>query len=450
MITFSTIQKSQLEGASRLDAEYYQPEYLQYIETLHKFETQSLDSLVTKIDVGFVSSMTSHFQDKGIPLLRTQNVSEFVLNLEKGMVYIDEDFHKRLKKSQVFPGYVLLARSGSIGNAAVVPEHFPVANSADIILIQTKQEILPEFLTAFLNSKYGRFQIERAESGGLQGHINLYSLQNLQLPVLSLDLQQTIKQTILEGFKLSEQSESLYKEAENLLLEELGLKGFQITENLSYIVNYSDTKKVKRIDADYFQPKYDKLISKIKNQNAKSLLEVIQDVPARFVLKPDENYRYVELADINFSVGIIDGFSEVLGKEAPSRAKRLLKSGDVIVSSIQGSLEKVALVDKEQDGNLASTGFFQFRSDQILPEVLLVIAKSIILQWQLERECSGTILSAVPQESLKRLIVPVLPKSSQQKIADLVRRSHQARKKSKELLETAKRNVEEMIEKGSD
>jgi len=450
VITFSTIQKSQLEGASRLDAEYYQPEYLQYIETLHKFETQSLDSLVTKIDVGFVSSMTSHFQDKGIPLLRTQNVSEFVLNLEKGMVYIDEDFHKRLKKSQVFPGYVLLARSGSIGNAAVVPEHFPVANSADIILIQTKQEILPEFLTAFLNSKYGRFQIERAESGGLQGHINLYSLQNLQLPVLSLDLQQTIKQTILEGFKLSEQSESLYKEAENLLLEELGLKGFQITENLSYIVNYSDTKKVKRIDADYFQPKYDKLISKIKNQNAKSLLEVIQDVPARFVLKPDENYRYVELADINFSVGIIDGFSEVLGKEAPSRAKRLLKSGDVIVSSIQGSLEKVALVDKEQDGNLASTGFFQFRSDQILPEVLLVIAKSIILQWQLERECSGTILSAVPQESLKRLIVPVLPKSSQQKIADLVRRSHQARKKSKELLETAKRNVEEMIEKGSD
>ena len=38
----------------------------------------------------------------------------------------------------------------------------------------------------------------------------------------------------------------------------------------------------------------------------------------------------------------------------------------------------------------------------------------------------------------------------QQKIADLVKKSHEARKKSKELLEEAKRKVEEMIEKGGE
>ncbi|MBI2888378.1 MAG: hypothetical protein HYY10_00455 [Candidatus Liptonbacteria bacterium] len=46
-------------------------------------------------------------------------------------------------------------------------------------------------------------------------------------------------------------------------------------------------------------------------------------------------------------------------------------------------------------------------------------------------------------------MVPVLPKTTQKKIAELVRQSHAARKKAKELLEEAKCKVEEMIEKTS-
>ena len=38
MITFSIIQKSQLEGALRLDAEYYQPEYLENDRKLRKVD----------------------------------------------------------------------------------------------------------------------------------------------------------------------------------------------------------------------------------------------------------------------------------------------------------------------------------------------------------------------------------------------------------------------------
>ncbi|MBI2050205.1 MAG: hypothetical protein HYT31_00185 [Parcubacteria group bacterium] len=54
----------------------------------------------------------------------------------------------------------------------------------------------------------------------------------------------------------------------------------------------------------------------------------------------------------------------------------------------------------------------------------------------------------MPGESLKSVLVPVLPKSTQQKIADLVRQSHEARKKAKDLLDEAKRTVERLIEQG--
>jgi len=152
------------------------------------------------------------------------------------------------------------------------------------------------------------------------------------------------------------------------------------------------------------------------------------------------------LADIDSSIGIIHSVNKVKGGEAPSRARRLLKEGDVIVSSVEGSLEKVALVDREHDTCLASTGFFQFRPLNILPEVLLVLSKTIILQLQLKKLCSGTILTAVPKESLRDTIIPIIPLSIQQEIASLVQQSHEARKKAKELLEIAKRAVEIAIE----
>lgn len=67
---------------------------------------------------------------------------------------------------------------------------------------------------------------------------------------------------------------------------------------------------------------------------------------------------------------------------------------------------------------------------------------------QLKKECAGTILTAVPNESLKKILVPIIPDKTQQKIDSLVQQSHEARRKAKYLLEEAKRKVEEAIENG--
>lgn len=150
------------------------------------------------------------------------------------------------------------------------------------------------------------------------------------------------------------------------------------------------------------------------------------------------------------SVGVIYNSDEIRSEDAPSRARRILRKDDVIVSSVEGSLEKIALVSKEQEGSLASTGFFQLRPKNILPEVLLVLSKSIIIQSQLKKECAGTILTAVPNEALKRIIIPNVPDKLQKKIASLVQQSHEARRKVKELLEEAKSEVEKAINKAQE
>lgn len=455
MIIFSIIRKSQLEGATRLDAEYYQPEYLELENKITSVKFRSIKDLSEKVFSGpFGSTLKSEsYQDSGIPFIRIGDISDIFIDKDN-LVYISKKEHERIYSTHLNIGDIVLSKIATVGRLSVIDDELGEVNISENnigIRLQSLDENIRAYTLFFLLSKFGQMQIFRRASGNIQLKLNVSDIESITLPITK-DSQNKIfadyySRLMIERKKFI----AFYQQAENLLLEESGLKDFKNEESLFSIVNLSEMKNAKRFDAEYFQSKYEKLVKKIKGYSNKKLEDVVESVPAKFDVskKPNETFKYVELSNINSSLGIIDGFSEVLGKEAPSRAKRILKVWDVIVSSVEGSLEKVALVNKEQEGNLASTGFFQFRSKDILPEVLLVIAKSIIFQMQLEKQCAGTILTAVPKEAIRNMIVPILPKETQQKIANLVRQSHEARKKAKELLEEAKRKVEEMIEKGT-
>ncbi|MFH1833147.1 MAG: restriction endonuclease subunit S [Candidatus Levyibacteriota bacterium] len=449
MISYSIINKSQLEGASRLDAEYYQPEYLTLAQKLRELSLPRISKLGLAVDASaFYPSIAEYYTSDGIPFVRVADVVNFQL-IEDDLLFLPKKIaeqYKTLRKGK--PGDIIITKGGTVGNAALLPKKYPeYALSRDIIFIRTSK--LPEELAItillFLNSKFGIFQLLRGASQQIQQHLTFPFIRDLNVPKIAI---YEAVELYRKGLDEYENSKSLYAKAENLLLEELGLKDFQVEDDLSFVVNLSDVKSANRVDAEHFQPKYDKLLEKIKQNKCQVLTSIIENVNAKFdpIKTPDSEFKYVELANINSSIGVIDGYTEVLGKEAPSRAKRLLKKDDVIVSSIEGSLEKVALADEEQDGYIASTGFFQFRSKELLPEVILIFAKSMVLQWQFKKHCAGTILTAVPGEALQKMFIPIISKPTQQKIAELVRKSHEARKKSKELLEEAKRKVETSIE----
>ena len=451
-MSYSTIKKSELEGAHRLDAEYYQPAYLEVEGKISSFSFQTIKDISNRVFSGpFGSTLKSEsYQTSGVPFIRIADITDIFID-KNTLVYISPSEHKRIYSTRLNSGDIVFSKIGTVGRLSVISKEFSEVNISENNIGIRLSKLSPEmraYLLFFLLSKYGQSQILRRASGNIQLKLNVSDIENIKVPILKSFLFFHLYEQILD-FK--ERSESVYSQAENLLLEELGLKDFQVDEELWSIINFSDMENAGRMDAEYFQAKYKKLISKLEEQKAIKLEGALEDVPAKFnpFTQSNKPFNYVELSNINASIGIIDGTSEVLGKEAPSRAKRVLKAGDVIVSSVEGSLEKVALVDKEQEGYLASTGFFQFRSTKFLPEVILVLAKSFIFHSQLEQRCAGTILTAVPKESIKDILIPIVPKQVQQKIAELVRQSHEARRKAHELLEEAKHKVEEMIERQS-
>ena len=168
-----------------------------------------------------------------------------------------------------------------------------------------------------------------------------------------------------------------------------------------------------------------------------------------FVPKDKEVYSYIELADVGQS-GEISDVEMQYGRDLPSRARRMVKSGQVIVSSVEGSLQSCALITDEYDGALCSTGFYVLDSDKINGETLLVLFKSELIQALMKQRCSGTILTAISKDEILSMPLPMIDGSVQKEIASKVQESFALRKQSKQLLEYAKQAVEMAIEQGEE
>ena len=206
-----------------------------------------------------------------------------------------------------------------------------------------------------------------------------------------------------------------------------------------------------RLDAEYYQPKYEVVIEKIKSyKNGAEPLAIackLKDSNQNPI--EDKEYDYIELSNIG-KTGDINGCTTELGKNLPSRARRLVNTNDVIISSIEGSLQSCALVGKEYDNALCSTGFYVINSEKINSETLIVLFKSELMQSIMKQNCSGTILTGMNKNEFQNILVPIIDKPVQIKIAKLIEESFSLKKESEHLLEVAKRAVEIAIEESEE
>lgn len=153
----------------------------------------------------------------------------------------------------------------------------------------------------------------------------------------------------------------------------------------------------------------------------------------------------IDLANIGGSGEVTDCMTEE-GKNLPTRARRKVKIGDVIVSSIEGSLSSIAIIEKEYNHALCSTGFHIINSQTINSQTLLVLLKSIVGEFQMKKGCTGTILTAISKSEFSKIVLPKIAQEKQKEIQQKVTESCTLRKQSKHLLDCAKKAVEMAVE----
>ena len=429
----------------RLDAEFFRPDYLQVQRRLEEIGSRRLIDF--EVNIRHPQEIKRNYVTDGVLLLRGQNVRPLSIDLTSNPVYISEKDAERLKENTIHYKDILIMRSGAnVGQCAIYLENSPAISMSDTLIIRSGN-LNPFFLAIFLNTKYGKALIERGKYGSAQPHIAPPFLYQIPVPNWE-NLQTEVEKTYLRSKDLTELSKTQYAETQTLLLSELGLADWQPKHQLAFTTDYASMQQAERIDADYFQPKYNDIISAIKSYPGGwgTIGNQTQLKDSNFKPEPETEYKYIELANIGRD-GEINGYMVERGQDLPSRARCKVNTGDVIASSIEGSLESIALITEEYDNALCSTGFHVINSDLLNSETLLVLLKSSVGQLQLKKGCSGTILTAINREEFGRITLPTIRAEKQAEIQQKIIESFNLRKPAKDLLEYAKRAVEIAIEK---
>ncbi|EGT0709213.1 restriction endonuclease subunit S [Campylobacter coli] len=401
----------------------------------------------------------------GIPIYRMNDIDNMLCNFEvKKYALIDKN---ELQTFRLNYGDVLFNRTNSyefVGRTGIFynnRENFVFASYL-VRLVCNKEILLPEYLTVFLNTHIGKKEIRRRARPSInQTNVNPEELKEIKIPIFPMEFQLEIQNLVKDSHKALEESKELYKKAEETLYLELGLDSKNPLQSLldsktniptnSLNISIRTLKesflKTGRLDSEYYQSKYEDIEKFIKSypNGYDSFSNIINNKDTNFTPKNNENYSYIELANIGNNGNISEPISD-LGKNLPTRARRIVSKGDVIISSIEGSLSSCALITQEFDKHLVSTGFFVLNSKLLNGETLLVMFKSQIFQEYLKKFPSGTILCAINKEELSKILIPKIDPTTQEKIAKYIQESFNLRKKSKQLLDNAKIKVEEQIQ----
>ncbi len=435
----------------RIDAEFFQKEYLR-IETL--LMQKSFKRLCdTDCKILHPAEIKRIFVDEnnGIWFFRTQNIRPLKIN-QSNDVFISFKDAEKLSKNKIKKYDIVITRTGANYGQTAIYNYDKIAIGSSHTFIVRNSYFNQFYLAVFFNTNYGKALIDKGVYGGLQPEIAPYYLSNIPIPDLSKDFQNEIELCLKKSEELIEQSKSLYTQAEEVLLHELGLNDFTPSQNNINIKNLSESFAVSgRLDAEYYQEKYEDYEKLIKDYpygyDNLSNVCILKDENC----KPQEaqEYKYIELSNVG-SFGDINGYILDLGDNLPSRARRLVKKDDVIISSIEGSLNSCAIVAEKYNNSLCSTGFYVIKSKKINSATLLILFKSKVLQNVLKQKCSGTILTAINKDEFLDIPLPLVKNQTQTKIANLIEKSFSLKSGSEELLAQAKKAVEIAIEKGED
>jgi len=383
--------------------------------------------------------------NSGVPVIKLKNVSNYFLQL-KDTDFIPQSNYQEFVQPKTGDILITATGEGTIGRVGIFENGIKCVVTAEVMLVRS-ENINPYFLLAYLRSPHGRYQLERYARGST-GQTHLYSkdVALTPLPQVSEKAQKEIENLVKQACQKKKSADEKYEEAEENLYELLGYKELNLKFEKSFEAEATEVFSTMRFDSEYYQPKYKKIIEILNKSSFKAeKLEKVIKISAKKInprANPTKKIKYVELANINPLTGEIDSFNELYGYEAPSRARMAIKVGDVVVASLAGSLDNIGIVPKELDGEVASTGFFVVNSENYLNEFLFLLFRSEIMKKQLEQKTAGAIMAAVPKSVFGDLLVPVIPKQKQEKIAELVKQSFVLRKEAKQLLDEATEKIE--------
>ena len=129
---------------------------------------------------------------------------------------------------------------------------------------------------------------------------------------------------------------------------------------------------------------------------------------------PEYEFKYISLEDVN--QGELQNITEIIFRNAPSRARRKVKKNDILVATVRPNLKSHLFIGSDVSDWICSTGFSVLRcNNQINSELIYKHFFGSIINHQIENLISGSNYPSINSKEVKALKIPLPPTLTEQK-----------------------------------
>ncbi|MCX6344777.1 MAG: restriction endonuclease subunit S [Armatimonadetes bacterium] len=416
--------------AKRFDPYFHQERFLALEKALaaSSFDIDRLSNVVEHLDYGLMPTEDyAADSQSGEAFIRVTNIlSSGDIDLSD-VKYIPSLTASQSQKRVKTNDTIMVQCGSTTGKVAIVPAELDGSLYASFCFaIRAKSGTDQRYLFYILGSRLVQEQIRRTWNVvSVRPNTSKPDVEALSilLPPLSIQLEMVAEmESARDSWRRKlEQAEALLAGMDDFVLDKLGITVPDSENRLAYAVTLNQVGKA-RFDPCFHHPRFRHLLDAAKSTANKPLGDIVRFSTAQLdpAMCDTETFRYIEISGVSRETGEITS-NEIPTSEAPSRARMLVRQGDIIISLTRPHHGSISYIDAEFDRCIVSTGFaviHEYTDSSLLPHYILAVLRSSLGLQQMLQHSSGGNYPAITETELKHILIPIPSLDIQQEVVD--------------------------------
>lgn len=338
----------------------------------------------------WVMPSTPNYQNEGIPYITSKNIKNGKVMFDN-VKYITENDYKSISSNRTIKeNDFLISMIGTIGEVGIVKKEDLPFYGQNMYLLRLNVDLINiKYFYHYFTSSMVRNLLIGEKNNGNQGYLKTKNIEMLKVPVPPLEVQEEIVK-ILDKFG------KLEAELEAELETELEARKSQY-----------EFWRGKLLNMDYQKIKLLNLCDKVNNINWKD---------------DNNNYKYIDLSSVNRKNNQVVETSNISKENAPSRARQIVKTKDVLFGTTRPMLKRITLISQEYDNQICSTGYCVLRPnrEKVVPEWLYFNLQTEDFYKYVENFQQGASYPSISDNAVKSYEISLPPIDVQIKVINVL------------------------------
>ncbi len=458
---FSVNSRWIYDDDNRLDATTYSAGAFKALGAIEacRFEKRSVGSLCGMIWHPVQNQARSNFkriytaEEHGVPFVSSRDMFYYPLQPER---FLSRRMSK-LPDLIVPEGWLLVSRSGTVGNVLYVSRTLSKCAISDHTIRIEPRDAPAGYLYAFLSSSYGQPLIAKGIYGATVDEVEPKHLAVIPVPMAGETAKRNIHEKVMRAYAIRDAGNDLYRETMRGLYRILGISPFheQDVQYLgkhpprAFVVNSTDLAD--RLDATHHVPLAPSAVAKLKTGKFQvvQLGSRVDDVyvAPRFARVYVEREYGTPLLQGSHVPAMRPSDLKYISNHVTVRMERWIIRKGMVLVTCSGTIGRTAVVSSAQDGWAASQHILRITPKKGVthPGFLCLFLTTAYGQHQLNSKVYGGVVDELTSEDTEIIWMPDVPYGLQESIGNKILDAYEKRDEANRLEAEAISDIEALI-----